>query len=313
MANEFIIKINKDKNGNELSLENMPLDAVDAITVFLTSLKDFGSLHNNQDIKFSLKNGCIETAILYPETDEEVGNDINNILDGSSENNEFIRLFKIIQDKVLLDELDCSILHKVNNNPPVDVTEIFRAKKFAYRRQTKKIWRQEIVFIDGLLVDNGGKTITNLHIETGNEEIVIVTTREEAKIVRNFLFDNVYVVAVKRYHVGEKAHYKYIDSYITPELYKYYKDFYSKIHSDETLKKYDIIYDTIVEILNSERSIGEVLKIMRLFNFNFCDRGIIRTILMALKPIDKSNNQKLREMYESLSQKLRETSTNNII
>jgi len=312
MANEFIIKINKDRNGNDLSLTNMSLEAIEALHVFLTSLKDFAKLQENQNLRFTLRDGCIETAISYPEADEQIGDDINSILDGSSENNDFIRIFKSIQNKVQANGLDYSLTHKMNN-VETDVTNIFKTKRFAYRRGPKKTWHQEVIFIDGVLIDNGGKVITNLHVETADAEYTIDSTREESKIVREFLYENVYLVAAKRYHDGEKPHYKFVDYYLSPEKFRQYKDFYQQINSDQTLAKYDKIYDTIMEIINGSGSINEVLKVMRLFNFSFTDRGIIRTILMALKPIDKTDNQKLKDLYDSLAKKLRETSTNNMI
>lgn len=306
MANEFIIKINKDSKGNNLSLENMPLEAVEALTIFLNSLKELGSMENNQNITFSLREGCVETSICYPESDE-----LDKAIDGTSDDNEYTKWIKNIQNKILLNGLDYSLLLKKNNNPPVDITKSFKERKYSFKRKQRN-WNQEIVFINGMLVDNGGKNVTNLHVDTGTEEIAIVSTRDEAKIINKFLFENVYVVAVKRYYDDEKPHYKFVDYYLHKDKFNYYKDFYNKLMIDDSLEKYDIIHNELVNIINGG-NIGESLKIMRLFNFKFSNRGIIRTILMTLKNVDKTNHKALAEMYDLLSEKLRIGSTNNVI
>jgi hypothetical protein len=311
VANEFIIKINTDRNGNEVSLSNMTIDVVEALNNFLVSLKDLAKLHNNENFKFTLKDGCIEAGIEYPETDVEIDKEIEELLEGKSENNNTIKIFKAIQDKVKLNGLDYTVLHTVKGVKK-NVTEVFKSKNFAYKRGPRKEWNEEVVFIEGEIFDAGGKVKANLHIQTtGKEEFKLDCTKEQAGEIR--LYNKIFVSAVKKWKDEGKPLYTFIDNYLTQEKFTHYKEFYNKIDSDSTLSKYDVVHNEIVRILNDDTiNNGEILKLMRLYNFEFSDRGIIRTILMTLKPVF-SDNKKLHNIYNELADTLRAGSKNNII
>ena len=56
MANEFSIKITTDSSGNPVSLDNIPIEAAQALTIFLKSLADVAGLHKDKGgVKISLK------------------------------------------------------------------------------------------------------------------------------------------------------------------------------------------------------------------------------------------------------------------
>ncbi|HXT82733.1 MAG TPA: hypothetical protein VN704_00035 [Verrucomicrobiae bacterium] len=309
MLNEFVIKINNDGNGNDLSLTNIPIEAIDALNIFLVSLKDFASQYKKENVRFAIKDGCIETVMSYPETETDIDKEIEELLDGTSVNNSSIKIFKSIQDKVKQNGLEYSIIHRVNGVEK-NITSIFKDKNFSYKRGPKKEFKEEILFIEGTLYDAGGKVTSNIHVESNNEEFTINCTKEQAAKVR--VYNKVYVAVLKTSKEGRKPHYKCIDSYLKPEQFEYYEKFYKKIGSDKSLAKYDIIHDAILNILNeNEPKIGKALKIMRLYNFNFSDRGVIRTILISLKPF--KSDRKISEMYQSLANTLRAGSKNNVI
>ena len=78
------------------------------------------------------------------------------------------------------------------------------------------------------------------------------------------------------------------------------------------LIKYDIIHNNIVELINTNRD-NELLNLMEIYNHTDSNRGMLRTILMALKPIIKSQNNKIQESYKNLGDILRKGSTHGII
>jgi hypothetical protein len=288
----------------------MPLDAVEALNIFLTSLKDFAKLHDRSNIRFILKDGCIEAGIEYPETDVDIDKEIEDLLNGSSEDNLKIRLFKSIQDKVKQNGLDYSVTHKVKNINK-NVTEVFKSKNFSYKRGPRKEWEEELVFIDGEIFDAGGKKNANIHVSFGNEELKIECTKEQANQVHPY--NKFYFSAVKKWKEDVKPQYMLVENYLTEDRFKKYRTFYNSIIEDNTLSKYDFVYNEIIRVINDDGiNNGELLKIMRLFNFDFCDRGIIRTILMAIKP-KKAESKKISEMYKALADTLRKNSTNNVI
>ena len=168
-----------------------------------------------------------------------------------------------------------------------------------------------MVFIDGTLFNAGGKVSTNIHVETEDEEFTIDCMREQASIVR--VYNKVYVAVVKKWKVGVKPHYKCLDNYLTKEKFSHYQSFYNKILNDKSLAKYDTIHNEIVRIIkDGNLSNGEALKIMRLYNYETADRGIIRTILITLKPV-LNDNKDLSDMYQSLAKILREGSIHKTI
>jgi len=82
------------------------------------------------------------------------------------------------------------------------------------------------------------------------------------------------------------------------------EDLYKKFENDSTLQKYDDIYQIFKE--NNDEYL---LEIMSHYNNESSNRGIIRTILMALKPVI-SEKVDLQEMYKSLSSILKRKNMN---
>jgi hypothetical protein len=313
MANEFIIKINKDSKGNEVSLSSMTYEAADALKIFIESLSDFAKNHqNSSELRLSLKDGCVESALVYPESDTIVENDILSVINGESYNNEHIKLLKNIQDKIKLNGLDYSIIHKVNDES-IDLTSIFKAKDFPLRRTKVKEWSEELLFLEGKLFNSGGKITINIHLETIDNDYKIECNEIQAKILNNFLFDKVYVSVLKIIKNNQKPTYQLIDIYLKKELFNEYSDLYKSIWEDKSLKRFDIIYNKITQTFNSTAiSNGNISKIMRLFNHPHADRGMLRTVLMALKPI-KNHEDLDMDLYHRLAKILRSGSKNKFI
>lgn len=304
MKNELTIKINKDKNGQEVSLDNISIDAADALKVFISSLSDFAKTEPNfSDFKISLKSGCVETSLLYPSTRTDVNEDLEDVFEGKSKKEAKVKILKNIQDKVLANGLDYSILYKVNNDV-TDLTKVFKAKKFKAIKTPEINWYEDVLFVEGELFNVGGKFNINAHIEDNTGfSYLIRCTKEQAKKF-SVVYENTYVSILRKYKPDTKLHYDLIDVYLEKDKFYEYKNLYESIAKDKSLNRFDIIHDKIENILNDNNiSNGELLKLMRLYKSDNSDKGVIRTILMALKRIDKTDT--LLEMYNELADLLR--------
>jgi hypothetical protein len=296
MQNEFTIKINKDANGNDLSLASMSVEASSALVFFLNSLTELASSHNsNGNVTLCLRDGCVESTLVYPSDDLIIQNEINDIVYGNSNNNESIKILKQIQSKIKENGLDYTISHFYNNNSE-DFTLLFKQRNFKLNRGPRIEWHESIDFLQGKLYEAGGKVKTNVHVENVNGEYKIECSQEQAKDLNKRLYDNVSLCVLKKQKANNKDIYELVDSYLKPEQFEAYKGF-----------------DKIIGILeNEEHPYGELLKLMRLFNYAQCDRGLLRTVLMAVKPI-KNNDEKVLLMYNAMAVILRAGSTHKVI
>lgn len=313
MVNEFIIKIHKDSKGNELSLDNITIEAADALKIFIESLTDFAKLYAISDIKLSIKNGSIESCLSYPSVGNRIYDEINNVIIGESKavSNEKIKSLKTIQDKIKQNGLDYTVIHKVNNEY-LDLTSAFKSKNFPYSRAIRHEINEDVEFIKGRLFESGGKVKTNIHLEGEEGEYKVECSQQQAIDINSRLYSEIYLSVIKKWKIGQKATYHLLDNYLTEDLFLSYKNFFETVENDESLNRYDIVYKRIVEIIESEKNIREVLKIMRLYNYSQSDRGILRTILMTLKPV-LPKNEELTIMYKALADILRAGSLNKAI
>ena len=198
MANEFIIKINKDSKGNNVSLTNMPVEAADALNAFINSLSKFVKSQNDSDFKISLQDGCIATSLVYSNNEINVDNEIDDVIDGKSSN---------------LDYYD-------------------------------------------------------------------------------------YLSILKHSCIGQKDALSLIDIYSAQE-YDEYKSFFEKVENNKELERFDIVYNRILEIIKNEETNYNLLKTIKLYLNSQAEIGIIRTILLLIKPLKNDDNE-INEVYQQL-------------
>lgn len=310
MSNELKIKILRDSQGNNVDLSNITIDAADALKVFIDSLTKFAKTYDNaSEIKLKLDNGSISTCLVLPDEDEIISQEIDDIISNTSNNNDRINIFKTIQDKIQLNGLEYQVYLNKRNQPEREVTQIFKGRKFSRRRQTYH--RQySIEFIEGILFEAGGKSKVNVHIENeeSNTEYIIECSRDEAKKLNERLYSKVYISTIRNCKTENDITYKYIDSYLTDTYYTFFKSLHESLTRTDDIEKYDLIYNYIVDTVNSEeRPNEELIKLIRLYNNKFSEKGIVRTILMTLKPIISSEIG-LKPHYDNLVETFRSRS-----
>jgi len=195
--------------------------------------------------------------------------------------------------------LDYNVFHIVNNQK-IDLTGNFKSKNFTAVRTTNKEYDYKIDFIDGSLFVCGGKVNTNIYIEKNNQELKIGCSKLQAKKLNELLYANVFLSVIKKESQFSKPSYLLLDSYLDENTSNIFKDLINSILKAAPTLRYDIVHDYIVNAIERESNISNILKLMKLFIFKQADRGIIRTILMTLKPI-LNQNEDLRNDYILLS------------
>ncbi|PQA90904.1 hypothetical protein B0A69_19415 [Chryseobacterium shigense] len=309
MSNELKIKIITDSHGNDLDLSNISIEAADALKVFIDSMVDFAKTYEDtSDIKLKLDNGSIETCLVYPE-EEEVSQDIEDILAFQSSNKNRVEAFRNIQEKIQLNGLVYEVFLSKENEPVREITQIFKGKKF---RKAKQIFdrKYSIEFLEGELFETGGRTTVNVHIENKElaKEYKIECEKPDAKKLNDRLYSKVYLSVIKISKTEQDIEYRYIDSYLRNDNYLFYKNLHEQLMTQDSIDKYDLIYNYIVNTINDDNSSNEeLIKLIRLYNNKFTEKGIIRTILMTLKPIIKEEDG-LFAYYDSLVKTFRSRS-----
>ncbi|MVM39484.1 hypothetical protein GO730_20970 [Spirosoma sp. HMF3257] len=312
MENELKIRIIKDSKGNPLSLQAITLEAAESLKIFIDSLVELARLYeDNSEFKISLLNGSIESCLVFPAQNEQVTKDINDILTGKSLDNKKIKALKDIQDKIKSNGLDYEVLWK-NNNEIINVTQKFKGENFSYKRRRNE-YESEIVFLSGQLYETGGKTNTNIHIHESNIEYKIDCTVQEAIAINSLLYENIYLSALKTTRSEYKPTYQLIDYYLDINEQKFIAEFYQNIVSNDKLEKFDLLHEKIYDLILEDR-LNDLKKMIKIFDNEFTERGIIRTILMSLKPVIKKDDfLGIKPLYQSLSDTLRVRSLNHTI
>lgn len=312
MASELKIRIIKDSKGNKLKLSSITIEAAESLKIFIDSLATLASFYDDSsEFKLSLTEGSIESNLLPPVDNRQFREDMKAIIDGKLNDIPKIKAFKTIQDKIKQNGLDYEVLWKVNDMTH-DLTQVFKGKNFTYKRNTDG-YDLETVFIKGRLFATGGKKVTNIHLEDKEEEFVVACSEEDVVSVNKFIYKSVYLSCIKASKPEKKPLYTLIDYYADHDEQKEIQQFYNSFLKQEGLERFDLLHNTIVDLL-SNKKIESAKFVIKLFNNKYTERGAIRTILMALKPLISSKSlSSINPIYEELAARLRKASLNHKI
>ncbi|OBS12819.1 hypothetical protein ATE49_15295 [Elizabethkingia miricola] len=312
--NEFKIRIVSNSDGEEVRLDNISLDAAESLKVFIDSLtglaKTYSDYDGSSDIKLSLTEGSVITSLVIPEDDLDVIEDIKEITNNKSKNNERIKCFKVIQDRIKQNGLTYEV-SLWEDGQYVDLTPKFKSKNFQTRNGKLVPLKYEILFITGEAFEAGGKSKTNIHISKGEDVFKITCSRQQAQKIN--VYSNVYLSVLKKWRKEDNIEYILIDNYLSEEKYDFYKSIHEEYKLCDSLNKFDFIHDKVVEIVNNDNlDNNELIKLMRLYNNQYSDRGTLRTLLMSIKPI-LHNNKGLKDYYNKVADRLRDGSSSKKI
>jgi hypothetical protein len=96
----------------------------------------------------------------------------------------------------------------------------------------------------------------------------------------------------------------YIDHYSSQRSFIEFKELYAAVKADDGLEKFDLVRERVLEILGQgPEHIRGLLRLMRLYQFNFSNRGVIRTILSTVKPF-RDVDEQVSELYYHMAKTL---------
>jgi len=73
------------------------------------------------------------------------------------------------------------------------------------------------------------------------------------------------------------------------------KEFFKEINDDKTLEKHDKLHFKLKQLYCDDKN-EEVLELMNLFNTKDIDRGLLRTLLVFIKPV-KQEDVRINDMF----------------
>lgn len=312
MDEVFKITINKDSKNNDISINNISVEAAESLKLFIDSMTLFCENYTEEEksqVKFSFDTESLQYITSMNE-DIQIREDLDIILTGIKENDfkelntienssEKVKHLRTIQEKIISNGLDYSIFHQNSDNEYVDISKSIKKNRIKYR--ASYIRDYEVVFIKGSLYEVGGKKATNIHLLDNEIEYKVDTDREQAYKFSEFLYKEVYISALKTtiYKSSLEESYELIDKYLSNETFKSYQEIYSLIQNSNISTKCDIIYEYLENNFKNDQ-IGNNIKFLRLFNNKHTNKGLLRFLLLSSKNYLKINDS-FDEVFYSLS------------
>lgn len=292
MREELIIRISTDSDGNEVSLENMRPETAQSLVSFISALSELAKTYPNQNLAISLRNGSIIAALPTPST--TIRKDIIDIVEGKSSDKERVKILKHIQKRIKENGLAYSVRIKGTNE--IDLTSRFNGKQFTTRR-TLHEWTEEILFIKGEMFLAGGDSTTNVHIRNDDRKYT-VHCDQTAHVFKKPVYSHVCVSILRKFCEGADEHFTLIDTYADDKTYLEFMMLYRRVTSSKDLDRFDMLHEEICKCYNNQNYLG-IIKIMRLFNHRRANRGLIRSVLMSVSPIQEAH-EGIKELFDSM-------------
>jgi hypothetical protein len=309
------LKIIKDTDGSEISLDSMSLAASKAFIVFIQSLTQIAEqITDKKDVKIIVTKGSASVALEAVEEEiENIECKYNDVIKYSSSNSDFIDPMRAIQSVICANGLqyEANIIKESIGSKRAIIDGFKQRRKFFSKTTRTKKQEFKIEFLSGKLLEIGGKK-PNIHIVCGKDTICVACTEEEAWKVNQFIYKEIYLSVKAQYKNGVRTKIEFCDFYANEDDFNELKYLYEKCINDNGLERFDFIYDYVVGKLTKElKDAGYLNKLMRLFQYDFSDRGVLRTILTAIKPKIKTDKGLIiKDMYQKLASTLSESINN---
>jgi hypothetical protein len=322
MPNELSIKIIREKDGTPASLNDMSLDAAKSVKVFIESFTEYAKVRSKDSHIKLIDNGdSIDNILTLPESNavenstlndsssedfnhnsQDSASEIINVVNSESESDDLVKVFNSIRKRISENGLSYEVNLKYQNES-VNLTEKFKSKnkRFVTKQQEDLPVQEEVIFVRGEVYESGGKTTTNIHIKPeSGRDISILCSKEQARKFSKRLYTNVFVSAVRQWKSPKDATMRLLDIYQDEEQFKRFEELYSAYTHNDSPERFDNLRnDLIANLTKYGTSSPRILRLMRLYNHALSDRGIIRTILLVLKPL--RHEEAVKELYHDLA------------
>lgn len=297
---KFEIKIVKEANGSDVELDNLSIQASESLIRIMQALANLAKIDDSGNTKISIQSGSAEAALVGDSYVESLSDTLTVVANNKSDNEKFVRNFRIIQDVIKENGLSYEASFKSNGHLERDVIQLFEQPKTFAKKRKKRIKNHpfHLEFFSGKLIEVGGKT-PNIHIESAGESYTIECSEKQAILVNKFLYQKILLSTWVKKDANLKLNYYFCDFYKESdvEMYLEFKDFIrgnTNARGTEALKQ---IHYKLEKILSSE-DYGKARKFIKLFKTDIADVGRLRTILLNTKAFQK--HEKFEDILEEV-------------
>lgn len=296
---KFEVKILKEVDGSDVSLENLSIEASRALVDILEAMTNIAASQNENDtLSVSIRPGsaCVAIEGDYQYV-EKISNTLEVVADNQSEDPIIVDYFRNIQSTIKRNGLEYGASF-ISDDDEVDVINIFKESKKFTKKRKKTIRKHNfhVEFFEGRLIEIGGKN-PNIHIEEGNIKYTIDCTELEARRIRDLLYADVLISAWAKPNANGKIKYTFCDHYVNRELYIDFKDFIKQNIKEIGTAPLKGIHYKLADFLKDD-DLGKAKKFIKFFNSELTDISRLRTILLNTKAF--KNEEQFMDVTESI-------------
>jgi hypothetical protein len=281
MDSKLEIKIIKDSKKDDAELHAMSLEVAKAFLTIVDSVtKIIEQIPDNENLKINIKSGSV-TLLVEGDGIDILQKDFLDVIEKGSTDKLMVEPWRNIQNLFRNNGLQ----YEATISTDKVQTSIFEILKKSKTLRTKPSKRQvaktNIQFIEGKLIEIGGKS-PNIHVElSSNKKITIGCTESNAFKARNYLYQTIFLSSWVQIKNGVKE-YELCDSYKVGQDSVYYKlnKFIEEFeNAEDEIESLSILHDECRNYLDG-KDYGNFRKFLRLFIHHSTDVNTLHTILI---------------------------------
>jgi len=306
MASIEII-LEKDSKGNDIQLNNMSLDASKSLREILDALIQIVEYEKDLNLKIGLEKGSAAHKLISEDENNDLEVVYKKIKDAAEQQPERENLY-VNQLNVIYRNIqkfdDYKIVYK-HDSTKIDIKPLFK-RKFKNTRSRANIDNNfKVKFFNGTLDLIGGKN-PNFHITSNSLPYTIQCTKEEARKVNPFLYQDIFISAwVKEKKNGWE--YNFCDIYAgqSEDYFEIFKTFFKDLKNAKGTEPFHLISNQL-EVFYDKRDYAGAKKFIRLFINSLSLPTYLRSILIISKAFKNDEDMKkiLVEVERLLSTKI---------
>lgn len=293
----------KKANEELVSLQSMSPDALESFMTVMSSLKGIVlSVAKENELVFSIIEGSAACAVEAPHSVIDlIYDEIDIAVRGESDSEDITSNLRSIQDEIKKEGFDYRFLYKKNTNNVINIhTPLKNATRISLKRK-KLPYLHKLKIVSGFLNQIGGKD-PNYHFYIGDERVTIACTINDARVVNQYLYQNVQsLLRCKEWEDSKKKdEYTHI-AIVEDEILNNFKSYLSNYNKEEVLvDKLSITYKFVDEIF--EHLNGNAHEVLKKLLIGFNDKNFhlseIKTLLVISKPFKE--HETIKEVRAAL-------------
>ncbi|MFH6943970.1 hypothetical protein [Flavobacterium sp. FlaQc-50] len=293
--NKIEIIIDKEHNGNDVSLSGLSVNTTNALIEILSALRNIAVHEGKPDIKIGLVEGSA-CAVLEgeQETMEVIHRSIMKVVDNDpNRENFYVDNLQVIKEQINERGFEVKVRY-LKNGDQTSLREAFNVPFRKKRIRTNIENNFNIEFFHGKLQSNGGDN-PNFHIISDFNKYVISCTERQAQIVNQFLYKEFRFSAWAKMGPNNKMLYQYCDIYESNQrdFYNEFRRFFSELKRLEGTAAIKKIHYKLKEFY-SNNEFAEARKFIRIFLNDTVEVSTLMAILIISKRF--KNHPELEEL-----------------